>query len=348
MTAIQGIVSPLCDQNAQVAVGPAWVAAIKALSPHITFVRGSISADSHGNLDIALLKRGLQAFADAGLEVRAVLELNLGPLAKQNPNASLGWKGDVFKNPFIDAWVNRTIALLNDLGPLCPSKVWVCNEMNLQAARNPTNTGVIPELVMGGIADPSKPSALSGKVAWSMTYEAALWLKRECKRVTTIYPAAMSILVAFNGSQHDGWVEGFINTGLQYLQAHGVHAPFPWDGLSANMEGLVTEDYARYTAEGLQGHMTDWGMTGPLVVGEWGVPSSSPGKPLNVPAMTAAIAGISRHFDSAAFFAAQVYGGYGIWPVQHIGGEIVPGAATDWATALPVMLNTASTGGTPT
>jgi hypothetical protein len=334
-----GICSVLADQNNHAAVGPAWCQAVKALSPRITFVRCEIAASRSGHVDTALIARGLHAWRDVGLEVRAVLSLNLGPLATQNPNADLHWKGDWFKSPFIDAWTNNAIQILTELGAIAPEKIWIANEMNLMAAANPLGTGqVLPPLAMGGVADPTKPSALSPEVAWSLTYHAALWIKRQCPRVTVVYPAALSILVSFLTSQHDSWVEEWTNQGNQYLYDHGVRPALPWDGMTANLEGLMTESYSRYTAEGLRQHMTDWGITGPLVVGEWGVPHSMPGRPLDTVAMQEAVAALARHFDSMAFFAAHVSDNYGIWPMRFVAGEIVPGEPTDWITALPPML----------
>src|ERR1035437_6476698 len=141
-----GIVSPVADQTDLAAVGSAWVAAIKAISPKLTDVRVSIGKGAQGRFDLNLLKRGLQAFKDGGLHVSAVLEANLGPM-NLNPNALLGYQNSPFLNPFISEYSDSVVTLLGDLdrANLCPDTVWICNEGNVQAAANPrTGLPTIP------------------------------------------------------------------------------------------------------------------------------------------------------------------------------------------------------------
>jgi hypothetical protein len=333
-----GIVSPLFDGNAKAAVGLAWVSAIKALSPSITFVRGSISADARGRVNVPLLRAGLRAFAAAGFEVRGVVEFNLGDRTL-NPNALLGYQGDYLKNPWIESQTQRTITLLQRLGNDAPSIIWWGNEPNSQAALNPLGSGrVLPVLEMGGTADPLKPEAMSPQVYFASLYHAAYWIKRECPRVQAVYPAALSCFVAFHTSMQDDWIGNYWARGIQYLTDHELKPPWPWQSISLNLEGLVDLPYAQYIAQGVDTIQRTIGGTGGLVVGEWGTPASSPGKPLNVAAMAVAAQAIDAVAESMSFFSAHVSGGYGIWPMRYASGQIVPGTPTDWETALPPMI----------
>lgn len=335
IASVCGIVAPIADQQAKACAGEAWCEAVGGISPRIAFVRGSIGADHQGNVDVGLLKRGLQAYADVRLPVHAVLELNLGPLASHNPNDHLGYHGDMFKNPFIDAYTNVVIKLLNELGDLCPAVVWLGNEFNVQAALNPTGSGkVIPQLALGDLADPSKPEALSPEAAWSLTYHASYWIAKECPQVLTIYPAALSYDLAFKTSQYDDWIGGFIDTGFAYLARHGAKAPWPFTGLSLNTEGIMDTAYAAYIRSGMAQHKQDHGIGGPTVIGEWGVPAAG----LDVGAMTTTARLLSGICEEMSFFAAHQSGGYGIFALTFAGGLFVPGAPTEWLAALPGML----------
>jgi hypothetical protein len=340
VSAQQGICSVIASQDRHAAVGASWCRAVRNLSPRLTWVRGSIAAHRDGSLDSTLLRRGLQAFADVGLEVVPVLELNLGPLATLNPNAGLGFKGDPLKSAFSDAYTNRVIALLNDLRDLCPARIILGNEFSLQAAANPTGSGhVIPQLALDEVADPLKSSALSPEAAAALTYHAAYWIARQCPRVTTIYPAAMSYDLQFRTSFFDRWVQGYLDDFYSFLTGHGLGPEMPFTGFLLNAEGNnLDAAYGDYVRTGVAQHRKDHAITGPFLLTEWGVPNGGPDKPINLPAIQDTARVMSGICEGMAFYAAQADGGYGCFRVGYQAGEIVPTAPLEWASLLPTIL----------
>lgn len=333
-----GICSVTADMTAKAAIGPAWAAAVRALSPRLTYVRTSFGADAAGNVSVSLLRKGLAAWRDAGLEVIPVLE---GSLARPGlaQNDVLGWKGDPLKSPWIDSYTNNVIALLGALGDLCPRRVWLLNEGNVQAAADPQGDGhVIPQLLMGETPDPAKPEAMAPQVFWSAMQHAGYWLKKERVGVKTVYPGALSLDLAFLTGLEDNWIGGYLGTGIAYLAAHGVKAPFAFDGLSLNTEGLCSPAYGAYLREGLAALKSRMGISGPTIIGEWGVPNAAGGAPLGVGTMQATGAQLASLAAGMSWFSAHPVGGYGALRLAYQDGEIVPAGPLAWAALLPGLL----------
>jgi hypothetical protein len=273
-----------------------------------------------------------------GLEVRAVIENNLAPQGVLNPNdAHLGANS-------VNAWgleqTQRTIAILQSLGPhLSPAILWAGNEPNVQAADNPQGDGsVIKTLKLGDWADPRKPEAMSPEAYFTFLHYFASMVKAHCWWVKTIYPAALSCAVNFQTSEYDDWIGGYIDKGMAALHNLGLQPPWPWDGLSLNMEGNVSPEYAKYTAFGLSQHKKEHQIQGPTVIGEWGIPAGQPNKPVDEQAASTTFKALNQYTESMSFFAAHITGGYGCMKLGYDNGVFIPGDKTDWLPRLKTLL----------
>lgn len=338
-----GIVSPVADQTALAAVGPEWVAAVKAISPKLTDVRVAIGCSAKGICNVSLLKRGLQAFKDGGLHVSAVLEANLGPM-NLNPNDFLGYQGSPFLNQFISEYSDSAVMLLGELEKvnLCPDTVWICNEGNVQAAANPrTGLPTIPALKLGDKPDHEKPEAMAPEAWWSLQRWAAGLIQLKVPAVKHIIPGGLSCDAAFKTSMYDNWVGNYIETGMQYLVTNGLRQPWPWEGLCLNVEGIIPYSYARYLAGGLSFHKGNWGINGPNIWGEWGVPNPTPKNPANNTAVQESYFALANVGKAAAmyWYAAQPDRDYGCLGLGFKNGEIVPLAPLYWGNNLGDVLS---------
>ena len=342
--ALQGVVSPLCDPSTGVFPGPDWLDAIESLRQGQPLaIRGSIGADPENHVHLDWLRNGMRAYRARGHPVYLVLEASLSrfhelPANAGNPallpNAALGFEGNPLLNDFINRYSLTACSVLEQLratGDL-PAGVWLANEPNV------LSSGVQP----GDSIPVTKPEALAPAVYGALLQTTAMRLRALVPQLTTIWPACFSVLVKFatGVAGESPWFEHYWRLALAYLAAHGQHPPYPWIGLGANLEGAVAApnqfgpgtyaDYVFYSLARIKG---EFGITGPSVVGEWGVPSQG----LNTDVMAASFRALDHYASHMFFFCAGMWENYGTWPVTIAGNRFIPGPPTALVPFLRAM-----------
>jgi hypothetical protein len=273
-----------------------------------------------------------------------VLEFNMAPPGGAMANALPTLPtifGKLKVNTFIQKWTDAAISALRGLPHehLPALGVILGNEPNLQAAEQTVGSGqVIPYLSPGMAPDPSQPSAMAPEIYFAFLYYAAWRLHKEFPHLT-IYPAAMSLDAAFNTSMTDGWIGEYYATGMNSLLAAGLTPPWPWQGFAANIEGVVPRKYAQYVAYGASHLKSLWGISGPTIVPEWGVPAGN----LDVGTLTDTYHNLGEICAMMSFFQAQTkvpgsLDDYGVFDYHYATGVFVPGTRTAWFKALQGML----------
>ena len=330
MATIQGICSPLIDHATGALPGAAWFDALDSLRPSRPLaIRGSIQADAHGVVDIDAYKRSLAAYAARGHQVWLVLEASLCRIhegagagdSSLSPNAVLYPQGNASINKWIDAYSLTCCDVLGKLGPDCPAIVILGNEFNVLA----------PSLQLGQPIPADKPEALAPEAAAMLTWQTATRIKNLCPQVRNIYPAAMSDLVKFQTSVSDDWIGGYLTKQIQYLEALGLAAPWPWQGVLLNQEGALTAAYENYIFYGVSHLKSTLGITGPTCITEFGTPSAG----LDVGVMTTAFNAANALAYALFFYLFGQDRGYGTHGTPSIvADELVPGTETAWCPLL--------------
>jgi len=291
--AVQGIVSILNDPISGAVIGPQWTQDLATLSPalnHLT-IRASISVDNNNHVNIKSVQTSLQAYKDAGFPVWLVLHGGLenhyqsltgNDYLAAMPNAKLGLNGDMMMNDYINRFSLTAVGTLQALGDLCPDTVFIWNEANLDG----------PSLVTG--AKPVKNQSLSPQVFGALLGTTAKRIAASCPNVKTILPGSLSCLVKFNTDPSGPWVGGYLKTALTYINTYGMVAPYPFSGLSLNLEGIIDDKYATWCAQAVTNLVKSFNIGGQAVIGEWGLANSS----IKGADMTPTFTALSKHFGT--------------------------------------------------
>ena len=342
---LPGIVTFLTDSEKGVRIGHEWMADLAHLkgAPNHLLLRAPISANSHTNKVLMdPLIAGMQLCKDTDFKMIPVLHGGMdhsytlpGKGPEDYPNAVLGFKGFATLNAYIDAYCASCVSTLNALGDLCPDTVYIWNEPNLFACDIQPGDHTPPSRddVAGG-----KTSALAPEVFLSLLYHAAYRIREQVTdahgkpRVKHIWPGTFSLLLKFKTDPKSDWVLGYYERGLQFLASQGIVAPYPWEGMGLNCEGLIDVGGGAYVASALRDFMARWGITGPLTIGEWSVPASR----IVESDMRTTYHEIDTNFDYHFFFQMPTYkpgdpGSYGCttWGISK-DGFYVPTGHTAW------------------
>jgi hypothetical protein len=332
--AVQGIVSKIYDSSQRTGIGSAWLADLAHLSPspHHLLIRASVVADTLTNtVNTQALVGDLRQYSAAGFPVYLVLDhgfdvfdlLRPGATMDSAANAPLGFNGDRLLSRYINHFSLQAVAVVQHLQGLIAG-VFIWNEPNLDSST----------LAPGQI--PTKPSSLAPEVFGALLYSTTKRLRAACPWLQVIYPGALSCLVGFDTDARGPWIGGYMDKAIAYLRAAGAVEPWEWDGVCLNLEGVVTESYMRYTAgaiDDLKGP-THWGVSGPLVVGEWGVSNGGPGV-LSADKMHAAFTAINDHSDLMFFFSHHALEpgnptSYGCTAYSQSNGIFIPTTLLPW------------------
>lgn len=348
---IQGIVSLSYDTRIKTGIGPAnspWLADLAALSPapHHLLIRTRVIADNTDNsIDLPAFIADLEAYKASGYSVYLVFDRGsdvydqmLNPVHQPPnlPNAALGGPevgGDKLLNPYINHFSMRVLQVCKALEGLIAG-IFLWNEPNLDGND-----------LTGGGGTGAKPSALSPANFAALVYSTTKRLRDPVAGVpwlTTIFPGSLSCLVGFNTDARGPWIGGYMSAGIAYLRSVGALEPFAWNGVSLNVEGAVTEAYMAYSAGAISDLKNHWGVTGPLVIGEWGTANGVPGS-LNAGVLNASFAAINKHTDLMFFFAhhALIPGdltSYGCRDYSEQNGQFLPTTALPWGALLTAQL----------
>ena len=339
----QGICSVIADPVALAGAGTAWAAAVRAISPALTYVKCPINGGPNGFLP-ELLNAGAAAYSAAGFSMQWLLEATLAPPEAGPANALptlptpyKRLKASRFSQLWTDAATNAILAVPLSLRP---TSILLLNEPNLQAAPQTIGSGeMIPYLEQDMVPNALKPSSMAPECYFAFLYYAASRLRQKFPDIA-IYPAPVSIAAAFNTSMTDGWVGEYTDRGMRSLVDAGLTRPWPWSGFVANIEGVVSKNYADYVAYGAAKLKGKWGITGPNVWAEWGVPATDD---MDESAMRDTCANLAATAGMMSFFQMQTkepgsLTDYGIVDYSFADGQFMPGTPTRWRTALPPML----------
>lgn len=335
MWAKQGIVTLLNEPEHGARIGPDWLSMIAHLSPapnHL-LLRAGITSSSTNHIDISTLQEVFELCKQHDFEIVPVLHngieqyygsLNAADLSDNSPNAKLGLNGNPLLNNYINHYSITSMRVLQQLPSV--NKVFLGNEPNLLVNKNLKAGEYCPPNI------PGKESAVSPEVFGSTLYTTAMMIKKNVPTIEHIWPSAFSLLVKFHTDPKGPWILGYWEKALQYLKSHGIVSPYPWEGIALNMEGLLDNDSAQYIATSLKDFMNKWGITGPLVVGEWGVPAAN----LDINGMNITYKALRDHFDYMFFFQSSVYDNYGVANRSiNPQGFIIPTTTTAWYDVLP-------------
>ena len=318
------------------AIGPAWCADIAHLrgAPKHLAIRAPISADSGNRVHVPTIRRALGQYRASDFVLYPVVHGGLEHFysslppdrqAAASPNAPLGYSGDPLLNEYIHHYSLTTVSVWRQLGPNAPHTVWCYNEPNLGSS----------DLQPGDLSlmqVPGKQSALAPEVFGAMLHTFG---SRMGGLVDTVWPACLSISVRDNTDPEGPWVAGYLRKAFDYLESVKAPRPWPFKGLGVNCEGLISEDAASSIATALRNVMSDYGLSGPLCVGEWGGPNDGlvPGR------YDDTYRALSAHFDHMFFFSHNVWnpsqpGSYGTAMYSYNDTEILPGEHLAWYPAL--------------
>lgn len=287
MTARAGVVSFAADPDAGTTITPAWCESIKALG--VSRVRVPIRAGSQNQLPIALYQQAARIYRDAGIEMCAVLAMDLNrpwlaPTPRLfYPNQQLGYRANHRQNQWILDTCRRAEAVASALAPLGVVSYSVYNEPNL-AALLMTGANVPP-------AADSKAPALSAEVFGSLAYELAGYL--HAGGATAVELGALSWIAGSGPDPKNPYCAGYLSRALGYLRATGAQH-LPWSAVSVNAEGVWSAETAAAMAKAIQDAV---GAELPIVVGEWSWPAGSA-----VDAVKA-----RATFDALSSVASEVY-----------------------------------------
>lgn len=337
----QGIVSILNDPISGAVIGPQWTQDLATLSPapnHLT-IRASISVDNNNHVNIKSIQTGLQQYQTGGFPVWLVLhgglENHYQSLKEDSaeyltamPNAKLGLNGDMMLNDYINRFSLTAVGTLQALGDLCPDTVFVWNEANLDG----------PTLAQG--VKPQKHQSLSPEVFGAMLGTTAKRIAASCPAVKTILPGSLSCLVKFNTDPTGPWVGGYLNTALKYMNQYGMIAPYPFSGLSLNLEGVIDDKYATWCAQAVTNLVKTFTIGGQAVIGEWGLANGA----MKGVDMTPTFTALSKHFGTIFSYChntqvpndATSYGTT-LWTINPQ-GIIVPNGHTPYYDVLTTLL----------
>jgi hypothetical protein len=345
----QGLVSFGVDTNngVSIVIDQRTIDAILELSPapNELFIRLPVSADlTTGKIDMDAWKQVLQLYKQNNLEVGLILHnalecrytLEPDPIKKQalGPNAALGPDpSQRFLNDYINKFSLSAASFLQGLGDLCPATVWVGNEPNLDSSALKQGQNSPP--TTGGF----KPSSMAPEVFGSLLYMTAVRIRAMAPQVENIYTGSLSCLIKEDTDPKGPFIGDYISKALSYLESCGVKSPFPFNGITLNMEGNVTDKYAAYAASVMTDIKTKYGLTGPSIVGEWGVANGS----LDPVEMGACYQALCKYFALICFFQlytmkSHQFTSYGCldWTIQD--GIFVPLEHAAWFDVLQGLL----------
>lgn len=344
-----GVVTFGADVNTKARIGDEWCADLAHLSPapnHVP-VRFPISSTNADNtVDIEQLRKVFQIYKSkdfkaypvlhGGLEQQYSLEMASDTQANYSPNTALGlpfFGAEKNTNPFLNYYIKNfsdtAVHTFKTLGNDCPEASWIWNEPNLAA-----------QLKIGLNCPPGarfKLSSISPEVFASLLYIVGSSLKRDTN-MKTVWPGSLSCLVKYNTDPAGTWIGGYFEKSFDYLKTNkAVNWQDSFDGISLNMEGYVTEDYAKRVVTAIKAIQKKYGLKGPIVIGEWGLRGDS----LNIEAIKKTYKILCNYFEGPLFFFQHpTYlpydtTGYGCstWKMD-ANNIFIPTGHTDWFAVL--------------
>lgn len=272
MAAVKGIALELVDQGSGAPIGPTVMRDIATFSPapnHLK-LRASLNAGPDGFINVSSYTSALQTVVNSGFDLPWLViqggteegyqKLKGAARLAAMPNAKLGYKGDPFLNPYIDILANKVVSFMDALPRELVPKYWfLWNEGNEDSIT----------LQEGQDPGPNKPMSVAGRVWGAMLVTLTKRIKAKYPD-TVLIPGSLSCLAKFFTDPAGDWVAGYLGLALDYINTHGVAAPYGFESLSLNLEGILSETYIEGCAKQLTAVMRKYGITGQTVIGEAG------------------------------------------------------------------------------
>ena len=331
MSVTHGICDFGYDATSGGVVDAPYVAHTKAMG--VGLVRGTIATAPDGSIDSSLLRRAIETWGAAGVEVHAEFTPAFLPTPSSVPagahaNMILNLSGDRFNSPFIDAVTLRAEGVGRQA---YKSGLRTC------IFGNEPNELLLPP---GEVATPgSKGGALNPGVAAALYWQAAhrlasVGLQTYCGALSVLPQTGTNVANPYYAK----WLEAFYASCAQ----HGKHAPFPWAGWAVNIEGSWTPAALNQSLAVLRGVMAAHGDTGTIRLTEWGWGAGPSVDPVAVDETMSAID--QSEVLSACYFQGpgqvpytgdpKLYKGKGAWQWVQDGTRYIAGADYAWATCL--------------
>lgn len=265
----QGIVSFSFDPNSGNYISDSWCADLQALVPagqssSLRVRTPVISAGADNSLPVAGYRAALDIYRNHGISVGAVLppEFDRADHIGACPNDPLGADGDPLLNTYIDHYARRAAEVASPLAPHGLTTYWVWNEPNMNG-----------RLAQGENCPPGAqgvhPTSLSPANFAALLYQSCTRLR--ASGATQIYAGALSMLYP-SSPQNSSVFDLYMDAVYRYLNQQGIRAPYPWDALSLDMEGLWprSSGYAGQVFQALRSVQRSYGDESPIIVSEWG------------------------------------------------------------------------------
>ncbi|GAC1433629.1 MAG: hypothetical protein NVSMB65_07530 [Chloroflexota bacterium] len=268
--ATQGIVSFSFDPLSGNTVTDVWCQDLNNLNPSAQtpelLVRTVARSDANNQVPIAGYQAAVDTWVSNGFSVAAVLPPEFDGAAANGlcPNDVLGFQGNPLLNAYINDFSFRAENFAANLAPHGLNTYWVWNEPNING-RISSGSNCPP-------GSTAVPTALAPANFAAMLYQGCTRIKAGGGPGTKVYAGALSML--YPGKPlNNGHFDLYMDAVYAYLTGHGVRAPFPWDALSLNMEGLwpASSHYAAQVKQALQAVQRKYHDTSPIIVSEWGV-----------------------------------------------------------------------------
>ncbi len=336
----QGITSFSYDPNSRHTISDAWCEDLKKVAPAggpPILIRTPIVAVGADNaLEIDGYQGATERWTAHGFSAGAVLppEFDRADKVGECPNATLGHQGSPLLNPYIAHFAGRAEDLAFRLAPHGLTTYWVWNEPNING-RIAQGTNCPP-------GSTARPGSLSPANFAALLYQGCQHIKAGAARANTkvtVYAGALSVLHP-SPTQGNPMFDLYLDAVYSYLHDNGVRAPFPWDGVSLNMEGLWSEDYAGSVARAIRNVRGKYGDESPIVVSEWGHKAQYANQ-AGPNTAQATYDNLRTTFDALYFFEHGWDGeGYGAtkWGVAN--NQFVPTGQTEWYPLLQSLWRT--------
>lgn len=308
MAGVPGIVLQLVDEQSGAVIDDQILKDIASFSPaprHLK-IRASLSVGPDNTVNVGAYMKAFQALKDGGFDppwmvIHGGLETayqKLKGFAYQvaMPNAKLGYLSNPLLNQYISALADKVVKAMTDFGDLCPKYWFLWNEANEDS--NTLQEGQVPQ----------KSMALSAKNYGALLATLSAQIKDTFPNVV-LMPGSLSCLAKFNTDPAGPWVGQYFGSALQYMNDNGVKAPYNFENITLNLEGILTDEYVEGCAKQLSVVMRTYGLTGQTIIGEWGEENQD----LAGVDMTETFQSLMKHFSFVFLYCyntvnAQLYG----------------------------------------
>ena len=330
----QGIVSFSYDPVSGNTVTDAWCQDLNNINPSPTtpelVVRTVVRGDANNHVPIAGYQAAMDTWTRNGFTVAAVLPPEFDGAAATGfcPNDTLGRKGNPLLNDYINDFSFRAENFAAHLTAHGLSTYWVWNEPNTNG-RIASGTNCPP-------GSSAQPKSLAPANFAALLYQGCTRIKAGGGAGTIVYAGALSMLYPGNPVSNPHF-DLYMEAVYAYLASHGVHAPFPWDALSINMEGLwpASSGYAGRVLRALEAVQNKYNDTTPVIVSEWGAKSQYATQ--QSPSAAETYADLRSTFEAMYFFEHGTDPeGYGASTWGAPAQQITPTGQTPW---YPVLQN---------